>query len=79
MKHPTASQPLPALRATPVIGADEEKTPLAGPPTAYVIALSVVVLFGIAGAAGCVWFVSRDSPRDMQRGSGTSVSRRSEA
>jgi hypothetical protein len=43
-----------------VIGADEEKTPLAGLPTAYVIALSVVVLFGIAVTAWWAWFISRE-------------------
>ena len=43
-----------------LIGADERKAPLAKPPTAYVAALSVFLLFGIAGAAWWAWFVSRD-------------------
>jgi hypothetical protein len=39
---------------------DEEKEPLAKLPTAYVVALTAVVLFGIAGAAWWAWFVSRE-------------------
>jgi hypothetical protein len=41
-----------------VIGADEQKAPLAKLPTG-VCALSAVLLFGIAGAAWWAWFVSR--------------------
>jgi hypothetical protein len=43
-----------------VIGTDDEKAPLAKLPTAYLIALSVVVLFGIAVAAWWTWFASRE-------------------
>ena len=42
-----------------VIGAGEQKAPVVKLPTACVVALSVVVLFGIAGAAWWAWrFVS---------------------
>jgi hypothetical protein len=41
-----------------VIEADEEKEPVPKLPTAYVVALSVVLL-GIASAAWWAWFVSR--------------------
>jgi hypothetical protein len=43
-----------------VFGADEQKAPFAKLPTACVVALSVVVLFGIAGTAWWAWFVSRE-------------------
>jgi hypothetical protein len=39
-------------------GADEQETTIAKLPTAYVVVLSVVVLFGIAGVAWWVRFVS---------------------
>jgi hypothetical protein len=49
-----------SFRGNPrVIGADEQKAPFAKLPTAYVIALSAVVLFGIASAAWWAWLVSR--------------------
>jgi hypothetical protein len=48
------------LKGNPrVIGAREEKGPLAKLPTGYLAALSALVLFGIAGAAWWAWFVSR--------------------
>jgi hypothetical protein len=40
--------------------ADEPKEPVTKLTTAYVIALSVVVLFGIAVAAWWAWFISRE-------------------
>jgi hypothetical protein len=61
------------------IGADEQKAPFAKLPTACVVALSVVVLFGIAGAAWWAWFVSRGLTVATQKGSGTSVCPRNEA
>jgi hypothetical protein len=42
-----------------VIGADEQKAPLTKLPTAHIVTLIVVVLFGIASAAWWAWLVSR--------------------
>jgi hypothetical protein len=39
---------------------DEQNAPLAKVAAAYAIALSVVLLFGIASAAWWAWLVSRD-------------------
>jgi len=50
------------------IGVDERTVPLAKLPTAYVVALSLVMLCGIVGAAWWVWLVSRDLTAVYARG-----------
>ena len=62
MSHPGSAATILAAEFTGnsrLIGADEQKAPVAKLPTVYVVALSVVVLFGIASAAWWTWFVSR--------------------
>jgi hypothetical protein len=43
-----------------VNGADERKAPVAKLAREYVVALSVIVLFAIAGAAWWAWLVSQE-------------------
>jgi hypothetical protein len=62
-----------------MIAADEQKTLPAKLLAAYVVALSAVMLFGIASAAWWVWSFHGASRLCLLKGSGTSVCRRSDA
>jgi hypothetical protein len=49
-----------SVRNSRPIGGDAQEAPVVKLPAAYVVALSVVVLFAIAAAASWAWFVSRE-------------------
>jgi len=48
-----------SARNSGLSGAAEQEVPVVKLPTAYFVALSAVVLFGIASAAWWAWLVSR--------------------